>query len=225
MPAHPSAVILPALWAAPCHDPLAGSALLEAYILGVEVGSKIGLAITVGHYHRGFHGTGTLAIFAAVGALGKRYHLDLVTTRTAFGIAASMVSGLQRNFGTMTKPLHTGWAARSALAAVQLARSGVTAAPDGLEAPAGFFAAYGRRPGRKPPWSSSAIPRCWSIGAGAETFPLLLRRPSGHGWRTPAPAPARPHGGHPGASRLSDATRGHARADLLPPQDRAGGQV
>ena len=143
MPAHPSAVILPALWAAPCPNPLTGSALIEAYILGVEVGGKIGLAITVGHYNRGFHGTGTLAIFSAVGALAKRYHLDLATTRTAFGIAASMASGLQRNFGTMTKPLHTGWAARSALAAVQLAGSGFTAAPDVLEAPAGFFAAYG----------------------------------------------------------------------------------
>jgi len=143
MPAHPSAVILPALCAAPGAGTLAGSALLEAYVLGVEVGGKIGQAITMGHYQRGFHGTGTLAIFAAVGALAKRYCLDLATTRTAFGIAASMASGLQRNFGTMTKPLHTGWASRSALAAVQLARSGFTAAPDVLEAPAGFFAAYG----------------------------------------------------------------------------------
>jgi 2-methylcitrate dehydratase PrpD len=143
MPAHPSAVILPALYADQGAGTLAGSALIEAYVLGVEVGGKIGLAITVGHYHRGFHGTGTLAIFSAVGALAKRYHLDLETTRTAFGIAASMASGLQRNFGTMTKPLHTGWAARNALAAVQLARSGFTAAPDVLEAPAGFFAAYG----------------------------------------------------------------------------------
>jgi 2-methylcitrate dehydratase PrpD len=43
----------------------------------------------------------------------------------------------------MTKPLHTGLAARSALTAVRLAQSGFTAAPDILEAPAGFFAAYG----------------------------------------------------------------------------------
>jgi 2-methylcitrate dehydratase PrpD len=143
MPAHPSAVILPALIAEPRAGKLSGKALLEAYIIGVEVGGQIGRAITVGHYHRGFHGTGTLAIFSALGALAKRYHLDAGTTRTAFGIASSMASGLQRNFGTMTKPLHTGWASRSALAAVHLARSGFTAAPDALEAPAGFFAAYG----------------------------------------------------------------------------------
>jgi 2-methylcitrate dehydratase PrpD len=143
MPAHPSAVILPTLFADPRAGKLSGEALIEAYVIGVEVGGKIGAAITVGHYHRGFHGTGTLAIFSALGALAKRYRLDLATTRTAFGIASSMASGLQRNFGTMTKPLHTGWAARSALAAVNLARGGFTAAPDVLEAKGGFFAAYG----------------------------------------------------------------------------------
>ena len=143
MPAHPSAVIVPALCAEPRAGTLTGSALIEAYVIGVEIGGQIGAAITVGHYHRGFHGTGTLAIFSALSALAKRYCLDIATTQTAFGIAASMASGLQRNFGTMTKPLHTGWAARSALAAVHLARSGFTAAPDVLEAPAGFFAAYG----------------------------------------------------------------------------------
>jgi 2-methylcitrate dehydratase PrpD len=143
MPAHPSAVILPALIADLRAGTLSGRALIEAYVMGVEVGGKIGQAITVGHYHRGFHGTGTLAIFSALGALAKRYHLDVPTTRMAFGIASSLASGLQRNFGTMTKPLHAGWASRSALAAVNLARSGFTAAPDVLEAPAGFFAAYG----------------------------------------------------------------------------------
>jgi 2-methylcitrate dehydratase PrpD len=143
MPAHPSAVILPALCADSRDGKLPGNALLEAYVIGIEVGGKIGRAITVGHYHRGFHGTGTLAVFSALSSLAKRHRLDVATTRTAFGIAASMASGLQRNFGTMTKPLHTGWASRSALAAVNLARSGFTAAPDVLEAPAGFFAAYG----------------------------------------------------------------------------------
>jgi 2-methylcitrate dehydratase PrpD len=143
MPAHPSAVILPALIADLRAGTLSGRALIEAYVIGVEVGGKIGQAITVGHYHRGFHGTGTLAIFSALAALAKRDHLDVPTTQMAFGIASSLASGLQRNFGTMTKPLHAGWASRSALAAVNLARSGFTAAPDVLEAPAGFFAAYG----------------------------------------------------------------------------------
>ncbi len=55
MPAHPSAVIIPALCAASRAGKLAGSAFIEAYVIGVEVGGQIGAAITVGHYYRGFH--------------------------------------------------------------------------------------------------------------------------------------------------------------------------
>lgn len=143
MPAHPSAVILAALCASLGERKCSGAELIEAYALGIETGGKIGLGITVGHYHRGFHGTGTLGIFSALAALARLQRLDVETTRVAFGIACSMASGLQRNFGTMTKPLHTGWAARSALAATALAASGYTAAPDVLEGKAGFFAAYG----------------------------------------------------------------------------------
>ncbi|HEY0200495.1 MAG TPA: MmgE/PrpD family protein [Burkholderiaceae bacterium] len=143
MPAHPSAIIVAALIADLARHPLDGKAFIEAYAIGVEVGAKIGLGITVGHYGRGFHGSGTLGIFSAVGALAKAYGLDVQATRHAFGIASSMASGIRRNFGTMTKPLHTGWAARSALTAVRLAASGLDAAPDALEAKSGFFAAYG----------------------------------------------------------------------------------
>jgi 2-methylcitrate dehydratase PrpD len=173
MPAHPSAVILPALIAELRAGTLSGRALIEAYVIGVEVGGKIGLAITVGHYHRGFHGTGTLAIFSALGALAKRYHLDVPTTRMAFGLASSLASGLQRNFGTMTKPLHAGWASRSALAAVSLARSGFTAAADALEAPAGFFAAYGVEESR-PEGAIKQLGNPWVIadpGLALKQFP------------------------------------------------------
>src|SRR5919108_2494436 len=173
MPAHPSAVILPALIADLRAGTLSGRALIEAYVIGVEVGGKIGLAITVGHYHRGFHGTGTLAIFSALGALAKRYRLDVPTTRTAFGIACSLASGLQRNSGTMTKPLHAGWASRNALAAAHLARSGFTAAPDVLEAPAGFFAAYGVEESR-PETAVKQLGNPWVIadpGLALKQFP------------------------------------------------------
>ena len=145
MPAHPSAVILPAVIAGLASKPMSGKTLIEAQVMGIEVGGKIGHAITIEHYHRGFHGTGTLAMFCGVAALAKTHALDVTTTRIAFGIASSMASGLRRNFGTMTKPLHTGLAARNALQAVNLAMSGFTAAEDALEGKAGFFASYGTK--------------------------------------------------------------------------------
>ena len=143
MPAHPSAVILAAVLASLNGERVSGRALIEAYIVGVEVGGRIGSGITQGHYRRGFHATGTLALFSAASALAKLHRLDVPATRQLFGIAASMSSGLRRNFGTMTKPLHTGLAARSALTALRLAQSGFQAAPDILEAPSGFFSTYG----------------------------------------------------------------------------------
>ncbi|ALM83603.1 MmgE/PrpD family protein [Bordetella sp. N] len=143
MPAHPSAIIVAALLADLPDHPLTGREFIEAYVIGIEVGARIAQGITVGHYSRGYHGTGTLATFSGVAAMAKSRGLDEDQTRTAFGIAASMASGLRRNFGTMTKPLHTGLAARNALQAVRLALCGFTAAPDILEAKAGFYAAYG----------------------------------------------------------------------------------
>lgn len=143
MPAHPSAVIVAALLASLNGKRVDGRTFIEAYLVGVEVGGNIGIGMTNGHYQRGFHATGTLALFSGLAALAKLHHLDLATTQQAFGIGSSMASGLKRNFGTMTKPLHTGIAARSALTAFNLAAAGFTAAPDALEARAGFFSSYG----------------------------------------------------------------------------------
>ena len=143
MPAHPSAVIIAAVLATLSAARVDGHAFIEAYVIGVEVGGKIGLGMTVGHYHRGYHATGSLALFSALAALLKLHRADVETSRQAFGIAASMASGLRRNFGTMTKPLHTGIAARSAVTAWRLATFGFTAAPDILEAKSGLYATLG----------------------------------------------------------------------------------
>ena len=143
MPAHPSVVIVSALLAGMNGKPVSGLDFIEAYIIGVEVGGKIGLGMTNDHYQRGYHATGTLALFSGVAALAKLHRLDAPVIQQALGIAGSMSSGLRRNFGTMTKPLHSGLAARSALTAVRLAMSGFTAAPDIMEAKAGFFSTYG----------------------------------------------------------------------------------
>lgn len=142
MPAHPSTVVVPALCTA-TGTPVTGAQFVDAYLIGIEVGAKLGLGIGNGHYRRGFHATGTLAVFSAVAALGRLLRLDAAVLRHAFGIAASMASGVRCNFGTMTKPLHAGWASHNAVTAVQMARAGMTANSDAFEAKAGFFEAYG----------------------------------------------------------------------------------
>jgi 2-methylcitrate dehydratase PrpD len=56
-----------------------------------------------------------------------------------------MAAGLVANFGSMTKPLQVGLAARHGLLAARLAERGVTATADALESPRGFLAAISPR--------------------------------------------------------------------------------
>lgn len=140
-PIHPSNVVLSALLADA--GSLSGAKALDAYVIGVEAAVRLAEAIGIRHYEHGWHGTSTMGLFGAVAALAHARRLDGAATRTAFGIAVSMASGVQRNFGTMTKPLHAGWAARNAVAAVELAAAGITAATDALEGRSGLHEVYG----------------------------------------------------------------------------------
>lgn len=143
MPGHPSAVVMGALQADDAALAATGADVAASYAVGVQAGARIAQAMTLDHYKRGFHVTGTVALFSAVGALAHIRSLDEATTRRALGIAASMASGIHGNFGTMAKPLHSGLAARNAVAAVQLATAGLTASERVFETEGGFFDAYG----------------------------------------------------------------------------------
>ncbi len=140
---HPTSPVLPAAFTIAERDGVSGKDLMLAYHLGVEVECKIAEAISPRHYQDGFHSTGTCGTFGSVAACAKLYGLDPIKTSTAFGIAASQAAGLRESFGTMTKPFHAGHAAENGVAAADLAALGWTAAEQILEAPRGFFHAYG----------------------------------------------------------------------------------
>jgi 2-methylcitrate dehydratase PrpD len=136
---HPTVPVLAGALAAAEGTGASGAALLDAYIVGVEVACRIADAINPRHYRDGFHSTATMGGFGAAAAAARLYGCDLDTTLRAFGLAASMSAGLRENFGTMTKPFHAGRAAENGLFAVLLARAGWTAAKDILEARRGFY--------------------------------------------------------------------------------------
>jgi len=138
---HPTVPTLAAALAAAEHLDTSGSAVLDAYVVGVEVACRIADAVRPRHYADGFHSTGTIGGFGAAAAAARLYGCDLDQTLRALGLAASMSAGLRENFGTMTKPFHAGRAAENGLLAVLLARRGWTAATDILEAKRGFYSA------------------------------------------------------------------------------------
>jgi len=135
---HPTTVILPAVLALGESNGISGKEALLSYILGYEVGSKIGSGMGPAHYDMGWHGTATIGTVAAAVAAAKVLKLDVQKTRMAMGIAASLAAGLRQNFGTMTKPLHAGNAARNGVFAALLAQKGFTADQRILEGPFGY---------------------------------------------------------------------------------------
>ncbi len=141
MRGHPSAPLVPALLALGEKLGLSGREVLDAYVLGFEVECKLGRAVGGPHYALGWHATSTLGTIGAAAACARLLGLDAGRTRNALGIGASLASGLQQNFGTMTKPLHAGWAAHNGVVAAQLATLGFEADAEAIEGPSGFLRA------------------------------------------------------------------------------------
>lgn len=140
---HPSSLLLSAILAATRGEPLSGERLLEAYAVAYETSVKVSRAVGHRHYRVGWHTTSTAGVFGSVAAVCKIRGLDLRQTTMAFGIAGSLAVGLQRNFGSMTKPLHSGLAARNGVLAAELAEVGYTASADILDGERGFLDVYG----------------------------------------------------------------------------------
>jgi len=123
---HPSVVLLPAVLALGEKLRSSGKEVLLAYIVGFEVATRIGLACFTHHYELGWHTTATFGTIGAAATAAKLLKLNIDQSRAAFGITASLAGGLKRNFGTMTKPLHAGNAARNGIIAASLAQQGFT---------------------------------------------------------------------------------------------------
>ncbi|WP_213453237.1 MmgE/PrpD family protein [Rhizomonospora bruguierae] len=169
---HPSAMTLTALLALPRSEPLAGTQLLEAYVIGFEVIAKVARSIGPKHYKLGWHTTLTGGGFGAAMAASRLLGLDMATARIALGIVATLAGGLQRNFGTMTKPLHSGLAARNGVMAAQLAAVGFTANDMILDGPKGFLDIYGA--GASRPEAIDTLGSPWALqkpGVSLKKYP------------------------------------------------------
>jgi len=141
MTGHPSVPLIPAVLALGEKLGSGGRDVIDAFVLGFEVECKLGRLIGAPHYALGWHPTSTFGALGAAAACARLLQLDAGRTHMALGIAASLASGVRQNFGSMTKPLHAGWAARNGIVAATLAGRGLTADAEALEGPGGFLRA------------------------------------------------------------------------------------
>jgi 2-methylcitrate dehydratase PrpD len=139
---HPSAVLVPAIFAQGEVCGSTGEEVLTAYAAGYEVWAELLQREPVPLHDKGWHPTAVRGPVAAAAACAKLRRLGPDETATALAIAASMAAGLVANFGSLTKSFQVGRAAQSGLLAAQLAEAGLTASGDALEHDSGFLAAF-----------------------------------------------------------------------------------
>jgi len=137
---HPSAVVLPAVWAVGSDVGASGEDLLTGYMTGVECMMRLAAAFGGGGgaYGRGFHSTTILGTVGAAAGAARVAGFDLDTTRAAIGLAGSWASGMQATFGSPGKALQVGRAAEAAVRAVELARAGLDAGTEVLDSQVGY---------------------------------------------------------------------------------------
>jgi 2-methylcitrate dehydratase PrpD len=105
---HGSAPVAPAALAVAEWRGRSGAAVLEAFVAGFEVETRIGRVIGPLLADRGFHVTAVLGHFGAVVAAGRLLGLTAEPMGRALGIAGTHAAGLEQSLGTMSKPLHPG---------------------------------------------------------------------------------------------------------------------
>lgn len=136
--AHPSAVLVPAIMAVAEQEKLSGAAVIDAYIVGLQILGRIGQGLNPTHRNRGWHATATVGVMGATAACARLMKLDAEQCARALSIATSMSSGFMSQFGTEMKPVHAGLAAKGGIMAATFAKSGVTAGEDTLDGRTGM---------------------------------------------------------------------------------------
>ena len=124
-----------------------GPGLLEAFVVGFEVGARVGREMMPSHY-RFWHPTSTFGSLASVAAASKLLKLDEVQTEYAMGLAADQAAGLRYciDKGDYSKSLHPGFAAMQGVMLALLVEKGANGPKGILEYPTGFCYAFSEEP-------------------------------------------------------------------------------
>ena len=118
--------------------------VLKAIVLGYEVGSRLDLALTPGRMDQGFHSRVT-TVQSAVVAAGLVLGLTEEQMVHAMALATSDAGGMAigADHASDHRPYHAHQSAFEGTRLARLAQLGVTGRPDVMEAPRGYFSAFG----------------------------------------------------------------------------------
>ena len=123
---HATASVLPTVLALGAKYDRSGAELVTAYILGVEIATRLGSVAKGGFHQIGFHPTGLIGTFGCAVAAGYLMGLTEAQYVDALGLALSVGSGSLEflNDGAWNKRFHPGWAGAAGVTAATMAKHG-----------------------------------------------------------------------------------------------------
>lgn len=145
---HPSGAVATSLLAIAEQQSMSGEDFLLAFVLGVEIASRVCMAVSVppATGDIGWSQTGIAAGIGAAAASAKALGLNAQRTLWAIGIAALDASGFRAAHGSMSATWIFGHAAQSGLRAAILAQHGLDGPLTPLEGKYGFSSLFSSTP-------------------------------------------------------------------------------
>lgn len=141
---HATASVLPTVLAVAAKYDRKGADLVTAYILGVEIATRLGAVAKGGFHQVGFHPTGLIGTFGCTVAAGYLMGLTEAQYVDALGLALSVGSGSLEflNDGAWNKRLHPGWAGAAGVTAATMAKHGYRGTRMALEGRFGLYRSH-----------------------------------------------------------------------------------
>lgn len=141
---HMGVITVPVAIALAEKEDLTGRELIEAIVVGYEIGVRLGAFINPGHLKRGFHSTATVGVFASAAVAAKILQLSHSQTENCFSLAGLQSAGLLEALtsGHMGKSFQVGRAAQNGVWAAFAAKLGMEGPEQIIEGNDGFLHAY-----------------------------------------------------------------------------------
>ena len=141
---HATASVLPTVLAVGAKYDRSGEALVTAYILGVEIATRLGSVAKGGFHQVGFHPTGLIGTFGCAVAAGYLMELTEHQYVDALGLALSVGSGSLEflNDGAWNKRFHPGWAGAAGVTAATMAKHGYRGTRLAIEGRFGLYRSH-----------------------------------------------------------------------------------
>ena len=143
---HPGASAVPPAIAVAEEIGASGKDVITAFVAGMEVMTRVGLATHHSSETKGFHAPGLTGTIGSTAVVGNLLGLDEKQMANALGVAGSLCSGLMEftraGNGAMVKRLHIGRACENGVMAGKLAAEGFEGPDTVLEGEFGYMNAF-----------------------------------------------------------------------------------